>query len=135
MASINIIGTVSNIKFLPNQGGCLVFLNEFKNGYRKKDGTRVGDKVYQWRVIFKQGLTKYISDHFSTDMTVEIKGDAIPFAVNHGQEVDGYSVIGQTMNRFSYPRPSAKLEQRAIRESAESSSGVPDLESYNIPDF
>lgn len=135
MAAINIIGFIDNVKYLPNQGGCFVFLSEFKSGFKRKDGSRVDDKYLSWKVIFKQGLVRYINDHFSNGMLVEVKGDAIPYAIEHEAIVDGYSVIGQCINRFSFPRASVRQEQRMIKESMASASEIPDLDAHNQPDF
>lgn len=135
MANITIIGEIQAIRYLPEQGGCFVFMLEYKKGYKRKDGVRVEDKHYQWKVIFKQGLVKYVSDHFASGMVVEVKGEASPFAVVQGQQTEGYTVFGQTMNLFTYPKTSSHLEKRAIKESQMTSSGTPDLESFNQPDF
>ena len=135
MASINIIGFVDAVKYLPNGGGCFVFVSEFKKGYRKANGDTVDDKYLSWKVIFKQGLVNYINNHFANGMLVEIKGDALPYAIDKETIVQGYSVIGQTINLFSYPRATVRQEQRMIKESALSASEVPDLDEYNRPDF
>ena len=42
MADFTVIGYINNIKYL--QDSCLVFLDEFRKGFRKKDGTIVDDK-------------------------------------------------------------------------------------------
>lgn len=135
MASITIIGIIENVKYLPNGGGCFVFMSEFRKGYRKSDGSRVDDKYMSWKVIFKQGLVSYINNHFSNGMVVEVKGEVLPYAIENGNTVDGYSVIGQTMNMFSIPRPYQRQEARMQKDSQLHSSGRPDLESYNEPDF
>ena len=135
MAAINIIGFVDTIKYLPNQGGCLVFVSEFKKGYRKSNGDIVDDKYLSWKVIFKQGLVNYITNHFNNGMLVEIKGDAMPYAIDKETIVQGYSVIGQTMNLFSFPRSSVKQEIKMIKESQLHASEIPDLEAHNEPDF
>lgn len=135
MASVNIIGIIESVKFIPNGGGCFVFLSEYRKGYRKSDGTRVEDKYLSWKVIYKQGLVNYINNHFSTGMVVEVKGDVLPYAIENGETVDGYSVIGQTMNIFSVPRLYQRQEARMQKDSQLNSSGEPDLEGYNAPDF
>lgn len=112
-----------------------MYLSEFRKGYKRKDGVKVADKYYQWRVIFKQSFVKYISEHFANGLMVEIKGDASPFAVVQGKEVEGYSVLGQTINIFGYPSASQMLEKKIIEQSQETSSGVPDVAAYNEPDF
>lgn len=135
MAAISIIGIVEGIKFLPNGGGCFVFLSEYKRGYKKSDGTRVEDKYLSWKCIFKQGLVKYISEHFGNGMVVEVKGEVLPYAIERESIVEGYSVIGQTMNMFSVPRTQLRKEQRMVRESMLYSSGTPNLEAYNQEEF
>ena len=135
MAAINIIGFIDSIKYLPNNGGCFVFVSEFKRGYRKSNGEVVDDKYLSWKVIFKQGLVNYINNHFNTSMLVEVKGDVLPYAIDKETIVQGYSVIGQTINMFSFPRYSVKQEQRMIKESQLHATDVPDLDEYNKPDF
>ena len=133
MASFSVIGFVDTVKILPDS--CILFLSEYKKGYRKADGTTVEDKYHSWKVIFKGYFIKYLTTHFNKGMLVEVKGDIVPYSVEHGQIVDGYSVIGQTCNLFSYPRYSVKQEQRMIKESMENSDAVPDLDSFRQPDF
>lgn len=135
MASIYLVGIIENIKYLSNGGGCFVFISEYRKGYRKSDGSRVDDKYLSWKVIYKQGLVSYINNHFSNGMVVEVKGEVLPYAVENGDIVDGYSIIGQTLNVFSVPRLYQRQEARMQKESQQMSSGKPDLESYNQPDF
>ena len=68
-------------------------------------------------------------------MLVQVKGEIVPYAVEHGELVEGYSVFIQTINRASYPTTLIKQEKRMIAESQMNSSEQPDLESYNKPDF
>lgn len=134
MASFQVTGFISNIKY--QNGFCFVFVDEYKKGYKKKDGTTVDDKYIAWKIIFKQGLVKYISEHFGNGMLVEVKGEVFPYAIEHEKMVDGVSVIGQTINIASFPRASVKHELRMIKESQESSDGeTPNLDAYNRPDF
>lgn len=135
MASFSVIGIIDSIKYLPNNNGCLVFLSEYKKGYRRADGTKVEDKYLSWKCYFKQGLVNYINGHFGNGMVVEIIGVVFPFASENGQTIDGYSVQGYTMNMFSIPRPYAHAERKMIKESQLHSSGTPDLNDYNSPDF
>lgn len=135
MANITIIGFVDNIKYLPNQGGCFVFVSEFKKGYKKSNGEVVEDKYLSWKVIFKQGLVKYINNHFNNGMLVEIKGEVFPYAIDKETIVQGYSVIGQCMNLASYPRSTVKMEQNLIKESLLHGSEIPNIDEYNKPDF
>jgi hypothetical protein len=59
----------------------------------------------------------------------------LPYALEHSKMVDGYTVLGQTINLYSYPRQSVKYEKKAIKDSALHSSEQPDLNDYNQPDF
>lgn len=133
MASWQCIGFVDAIKVLPDS--CILFLSEYKKGYKKSDGTTIEDKYHSWKVIFKGYFIKYLTTHFGKGMLVEVKGDITPYAIEHGQIIDGYSVIGQTCNMFSYPRYSVKQEQKMIKESVDSTNEHPDLDSFNQPDF
>lgn len=135
MASFQLIGFIDSIKYLPNQGGCFVFVSEFKKGYKKSNGEFVDDRYMSWKVIFKQGLTNYINNHFSNGMLVEIKGDVLPYAIEREELIQGYSVIGQTINLFSFPRSCVRQEQRIINESQMHTHEMPDLEEYKKPDF
>ena len=135
MANITIIGVIDNVKYLPNNGGCFVFVSEYKRGYKKSDGTIVDDKYMSWKVIYKQGLVSYINNHFGQGMIVEIKGDVLPYAIDHETIVDGYSVIGQTINLFSMPRTTLRQEKRMIKDSQLHGTGTPNLDDYNAPDF
>ncbi len=135
MANITIIGFVDNIKYLPNQGGCFVFVSEFKKGYKKSNGEVVDDKYLSWKIIFKQGLVKYINNHFNNGMLVEIKGEVFPYAIDKETIVQGYSVIGQCMNLASYPRSTVKMEQNLVKESLLHGSEIPNIDEYKKPDF
>jgi hypothetical protein len=68
-------------------------------------------------------------------MLVEVKGEVLPYAIERGEMVAGVSVIGQTCNIYSYPRYGLKQEQKMIKESQAVSNELPDLESFNQPDF
>lgn len=133
MASWQCVGFVDAVKVLPD--ACILFLSEYKKGYKKTDGTMVDDKYHSWKIIFKGYFIKYLTTHFNKGMLVEVKGDIIPYAIEHGQIIDGYSIIGQTCNLFSYPRYSVKQEQKMIKDSMANADAAPDLESFNSPDF
>lgn len=135
MANITIVGIIESVKYLPNNGGCFVFMSEYKRGYHRSDGVRVDDKYLSWKCIFKQGLVKYINDHFGNGMVVEVKGEVLPYAIEHDNIIEGYSVIGQTINLFSIPRTQLRQEQKMIKESLLHSTETPNLEAYNQPDF
>lgn len=133
MASFEVTGLVNTIKYMPDH--CLVFLDEFKKGYKKQDGTRVEDRYISWKCIFKPYFKKYINEHFSNGMLVQVKGEVMPYAIDHERLVDGYSVIGQTINIASYPKSMLKQERRMIKESLENSSERPNLQDHLTPDF
>lgn len=133
MASWQCVGFVDAVKILPD--ACILFLSEYKKGYKKLDGTIVDDKYHAWKIIFKGYFTKYLTMHFGKGMLVEVKGDIVPYAIEHGQITEGYSIIGQTCNLFSYPRYSIRQEQKMIKESLGNANEQPDLESFNQPDF
>ena len=135
MASYQVVGFIENIKYLPNRGGCLVFVSEFKKGYKKPDGIVVDDKYLSWKCIFKKGLVKYVNEHFNQGMLVEIKGEIMPYAIEKERLIDGYSVIAQTINVASFPRASVKQEAKMIKDSQMHASETPDLEGFNAPDF
>ena len=133
MASVSIIGFIDKVKYLPDS--VLVFVSEFKKGFRRKDGTIVDDKYMSWKTIWKPYFRKYITEHFNDGMLVEIKGDILPYAIDHDKIIDGYSCIGQCINLFSFPRASVKQEQRMQKESQLHGDGTPDLDGFNQPDF
>ena len=133
MADFTVIGYINNIKYL--QDSCLVFLDEFRKGFRKKDGTIVDDKYLSWKCIFKPYFKKYINEQFNKGMLVQVKGEIMPYAIEKEHLVDGYSVLGQTINLASYPRASVKQEAKMIKDSQMHASETPDLEGFNAPDF
>ena len=133
MASFECIGFINNVKYLPDS--VLVFIDEFRKGSRKGDGTVVDDRYITWKVVYKPYFKKYINGHFNNGMLVKVKGEVLPYVVEHGQVLDGYSVIGETINLFSYPRASAKMEQRMLKDSLDYDGDKPDLDEYNRPDF
>lgn len=133
MADFTVIGYINNVKYL--QDSCLVFIDEFRKGFRKKDGTIVDDKYLSWKCIFKPYFKKYINEHFNQGMLVQVKGEIMPYAIEKEHLVDGYSVIGQTINVSSYPRASVKQEAKMIKDSQMHASETPDLEGFNAPDF
>ena len=133
MADIQVTGLISTIKYIEN--AVLVYVDEYKKGYKRQDGAIVDDKYVSWKVIFKDGLKNYISKFFGNGMLVTIKGEAMPYAIEKNAVVEGYSFIGQCINRASYPRAAARAEHKMIKESLEHSNGTPDIDAYNQPDF
>lgn len=133
MAAFQLIGFINTIKYLPD--ALLVYVDEYKRGYKKQDGTIVSEKYMTWKIIFKSYFRKYVSAHFGDGMLVEIKGDILPYAIEKDKLIEGYSVIGQTINMASYPKSTVKREIKMIKDSQSSTDEIPDLESYIEPDF
>lgn len=135
MADFQVLGHISVIKYLPD---CvLIYIDETKNGYRKNDGTVVEDKIYNWRCIFSGNENKknYITKFFNRGMLVQVKGELLPYSIENGEMVDGYTVFVQTINRASYPRTTIRAERKMIKESQEHVNEKPNLEEYENPDF
>jgi hypothetical protein len=68
-------------------------------------------------------------------MLVQVKGEIVPYTVENGNCVDGYSIYIQTINRASYPTTAIKMEKKLIRETQAHSKEKPDFESYSKEDF
>lgn len=133
MAAFSVIGTIESIKYL--QDSCLLFVTEYKKGYKKSDGEYIDDKYIQWKVIFKSYFKKYLTTNFNTGMLVEVKGEVLPYSIENGNVVEGVSVIGQTCNLFAYPKRAIKLEKKIITESLDASIEKPNLEAFQEEDF
>lgn len=136
MADIQILGFIRQVKYL--QDSCLVFIDEYKNGYkRSSDGVYVDSKFLSWMCIFKSYFKKYVSEHFGNGMLVQVKGEVLPYAVEHGESVNGYTVMGQTLNMASYPKSGAKAEIKRVKDGIANAGdvGTPDLDSYKEDDF
>ena len=126
-------GFINTIKYLPD--ACIVYVDDFKKGFKKPNGEIVDDKYFSWKIIFKGYFKKYINEHFSNGMLVEIDAEMYPYAIQNGKLVDGYSCLGKSIDISSYPRSSAKQEMKMIKESQENSTDIPNLQEFNAPDF
>lgn len=73
MASFETTAFISQIKYLPNS--VIVYLDEFHKGYKNSDGTIVDDRYVQFKTVWKPYFRKYINDHFSQGMLVQVKGE------------------------------------------------------------
>lgn len=135
MADFQLLGHITNISF--RQDCILIFVDEYKKGYKRQDGTKVDDKIISWRCIFSGNEKKhnYISKYFSRGMLVQVKGEIMPYAIEQNKTVEGYTVFVQTINIAAYPRKSIKEEQKMIKESQQYSSETPNLDEFNKPDF
>ena len=126
-------GFINTIKYLPD--ACVVHIDDFKKGYKKSNGEIVDDKYLSWKIIFKGYFKKYISEHFSNGMLVEIDAEMYPYAIQNGKLIEGYSCLGKSIDISSYPRASVKQEAKMIKDSQMHASETPDLEGFNAPDF
>lgn len=127
-------GFINTIKYLPD--ACVVYIDDFKKGYKKPNGEIVDDRYFSWKIIFKGYFKKYINEHFSLGMLVEIDAEMFPYSIQNGKILDGYTCLGKSIDISSFPRASVKHELRMIKESQESSDGeAPNLDAYNRPDF
>jgi hypothetical protein len=118
MADWQATGHISNIKYLPD---CiLIWIDEYEKGYVKTNGQKIDDRIISWRCIFSGN---------------EAKGKLYPYAIQNGKQVDGYTVILQTINIACYPKRMLKQEKKMTKESQESFDGTPNLDEYNAPDF
>lgn len=126
-------GFINTIKYLPD--ACVVYIDDFKKGYKKPNGEIVDDKYFSWKVIFKGYFKKYINEHFSNGMLVEIDAEMYPYAIQNGKLIEGYSCLGKSIDISTYPRYSIKQERKMIKESMDGTYEQPDLESFNQPDF
>lgn len=133
MASFDCIGFVSLVKFTPES--VILLLDEFQSGYKRKDGTIVGDRYYTYKTIWQPYYRKFISDHFGKGTLVHVKGSMLPYSIERGNQVNGYTILGEHITMASYPRQSAKMEMKMIRESQEASEEAPDLEAFRQADF
>ena len=59
----------------------------------------------------------------------------MPYAIEHDKVVEGYSVIGQTINLASFPKSMIKQEAKMIKESLENTKEMPNLQEHMRPDF
>lgn len=131
---INFLGHIEGIRY--TETAVVVTASERRQGYKKKDGTIVDDELLTFRFLFKPYFRKYISEHFSSGMLVKIKGVMLPYAKDHeGSIVEGYSILGQTIDRAAYQTSTIRAEKRMIKESQSMSTQAPDLDAYNQPDF
>lgn len=131
---INFLGHIDGIRY--TDSCVIVTASERRQGYRKVNGEVVADDILSFRFLFKPYFRKYISEHFNAGMLVKIKGVMLPYAKdNQGNTIDGFTLIGQTIDRAAYQTTNIRREKMMQKESQEHSSGVPDLDSYNTEDF
>ena len=131
---INFLGHIEGIRYTDT--AVVVTASERRQGYTKKDGTIIDDELLTFRFLFKPYFRKYISEHFSSSMLVKIKGIMLPYAKDHqGNIIEGFTILGQTIDRAPYQTNTIRAEKRMIKESQLASTQAPDLDSFNQPDF
>lgn len=131
---VNFLGIIDGVKYTDT--AVIVTASESRLGYKKKDGSVIPEELLTFRFIFKPYFKKYIAEHFGAGMLVKIKGCLLPYAKDgEGKTIDGFSVIGQTIDRASYPSSKLRMEKRMIKESYGSSAEQPDLEGFEREDF
>lgn len=131
MASIEIRGTIRTIKHIPN--GVLVYINEPKCGYKKKDGTKVDSTVLEWKCIFNKNTGVNIDKFFNTGNYVTVRGDVLPYRIENGNFEDGYTVMAYIIHWAAFPQ-NAK-EKKMQKESQSHSTESPDLYNFKKEDF
>lgn len=128
------LGHIEGIKY--TQNSVIVIASERRKGYKKKDGTIVGDELLTFSFVFKPYFKKFISEHFAKGVLVKIKGIMLPYAKDaDGNITTGYSIIGQTIDVAPYQTRSIKVEKKMINESAVGIQGTPDPSTFEANDF
>lgn len=128
------VGHIEGIKYADKSA--IVTASEIRKGYKRKDGVKIDDELITFKFIFKPYFKNYLAAHFTKGMYVKIKGTMLPYAINHdGEMIDGYSIIGQTIDIAAYPTKYVRSEKRIIKESLAKSDETPDLNAYTFPDF
>lgn len=131
---VNFLGNIDGVKYTDT--AVIVTASETRLGYKKKDGSVVPDELLTFRFIFKPYFRKYIAEHFGAGMLVKIKGCMLPYAKDSdGKPTEGFSLIGQTIDRASYPSNKLRMEKRMLKESYASSTEKPDLDEFEREDF
>lgn len=128
------LGHIDGVKFSDN--AVFVIASEKLVGYKKKDGTIVNPEVCTYTFIFKPYFRKYIAEHFSSGMLVKIKGTMLPYAKDHqGNNIDGFTLLGQTIDIAAYQTSTAKIERKRMYDSKKVDMGMPNVEEYQQDDF
>lgn len=133
MADFQVNGFIEGIRY--TETSVIVTVSEVRKGYTNANGERVDDSVITWRILYKAYFRKYLANNFSSGQYVKVKGTVLPYAKDHDTVVEGYSVIGQTIDLDAFPRRTVKREMAMVKDSQEHASGVPDLDAFNAPDF
>lgn len=134
MAKFILSGIIDGIRY--SESCVTVVVSEMRRGYVRKDGVRVDDGIFVWRVNFSSVQRSYISNHFHRGMLVDIYGIVVPYTKDRdGNMVDGISIIGKVMDVGTYQRNTIREEKKMLKESMDGMDGQPDLDGYNSEDF
>lgn len=134
MVDVLIFGFVESIRC--NDNFVVVKVSVRRAGYKKKDGTVVGEEILVYRIMFASYMRRYISEHFDAGILVKIKGTMLPYAKDgKGDIVDGYTILGQTMERGTYPLQSSRISKKVLKDSVGHEVGNPDLDGFLSDDF
>lgn len=128
------VGQINGIRYTDTS--VIVTASEKKSGYKKKDGTIVNDEIHTYKFVFKPYFKTYIANHFSERMLVKIKGFLLPYEKDiNGNNVNGFTIIGQTIDMASYQSSRAMDEIKIIKESQSHDNETPNLREYQEADF
>lgn len=134
MADVILCGHIVGIRY--SDTSACVSITERRQGYKKKDGTIVNDELITYTVYFKAYFRKFISEHFSSGSLVKVYGVLLPYMKDkEGNTIEGYTIIGKTIDLAPYPSSTLRMEKKRIKESQLHSTGTPNLEEYNQSDF
>lgn len=134
MADVILCGHIVGIRY--TETSAIVSLTERKQGYKKKDGTIVDDELLTYLVYFKAYFRNYISSHFNKGALVKIYATLLPYMKDHdGKTIDGFTLIGKTIDLAPYPSNTLRMEHKMIKDSLLHSVGTPNVDSYMQDDF
>lgn len=134
MADVTLYGHVEGIRY--REKCVFVTVSEYRCGFTRRDGERVGEELLTFRVVFLASSRKYISTYFSIGNLVKVRGTLLPYVKKKdGECVEGYTILGQLIELATYPKRAALKERRVLKESGENPCGVPDVDEYLDDDF
>ena len=129
MADVTLYGHIDGIRY--KEKSIFVTISEYRCGFTRRDGERVPDELLTFRVVFLANSRKYISTYFSAGNLVRVYGSLLPYVKKQdGGFAEGYTILGKYMELATYPKRSAGMERKLLKESVERPCGVPDVDSY-----
>lgn len=134
MADITLYGHIEGIRY--NTKSVLVVLSEYRCGFVRRNGERVSEELLTFRVVFNANSRSYISSYFSVGNLVKVRGSLLPYVKRKdGTFGEGYTILGQLLELAAYPKRSAGMERRMLKESVAHPCGEPDVDSFMDDDF